>query len=151
VGVPGLEGFLEFLPGAAAPARFQRELEGVVELFADLFGSERLGLRLGTLDAPMCPRFHVDRVGVRLLCTYVGAGTEYLEDAEVRREGLGVAAPGGSVTEGAARPSAVVRQVAPFSVVLLKGEAWPDNEGRGAVHRSPPGDGRRLLLSVDGL
>jgi hypothetical protein len=38
--------------------------------------------------------------------------------------------------------------------VLLKGDAWPGNEGRGAVHRSPAvrgNDAKRVLLAIDPL
>ena len=35
-------------------------------------------MRLVSTSAPMCPRFHTDHVGVRLICTYVGPGTEWL-------------------------------------------------------------------------
>jgi hypothetical protein len=36
-------------------------------------------------------------------------------------------------------------------VLLLKGDAWPKNEGRGAIHRSPPDslNQRRVLLTLD--
>ena len=38
-------------------------------------------------------------------------------------------------------------------LVLLKGEAWPDNGGRGAVHRSPAVSDAtpRLVLTLDPL
>nr|WP_239015084.1 DUF1826 domain-containing protein [Archangium violaceum] len=137
VGDAELGGVLAPLPDSPGRERFRQELAGLVELYADLFGAERVGVRLGTLDAPMCPRFHVDRVGVRLLCTYTGAGTEYLDEADVQHSPLD------------ARPGAVTRRMAPFAVGLLKGEAWPGNEGHGAVHRSPPGSELRLLLSLD--
>jgi hypothetical protein len=37
-------------------------------------------------------------------------------------------------------------------VLVLKGELWPNNRGRGAIHRSPPIEGtgsRRLVLIID--
>ncbi|QRO00182.1 DUF1826 domain-containing protein [Archangium violaceum] len=149
VGDPALGGLLTPLPESPGRSRFQQELAGLVELYADLFGAERVGLRLGTFDAPMCPRFHVDRVGVRLLCTYAGPGTEYLEERDARRARLGAPVEGSGGTDDIAWPGAVTRHLAPFAVGLLKGETWPDNEGYGTIHRSPPGSERRLLLSVD--
>ncbi|WNG44226.1 DUF1826 domain-containing protein [Archangium minus] len=137
VGDAELGGVLAPLPDSPGRERFRQELAGLVELYADLFDAERVGLRLGTLDAPMCPRFHVDRVGVRLVCTYKGAGTEYLDEADVQHSPLD------------ARPGAVPRRMAPFAVGLLKGEAWPGNQGQGAVHRSPPGSELRMFLSLD--
>ena len=44
-----------------------------------------------------------------------------------------------------------IRQLTVGDVVLLKGESWHGNEGRGAVHRSPPmpSGAARLMLSLD--
>ncbi len=148
VGDTELGGLLLPLPEGPGLARFREEVAGLVELYADLFDAERVGLRLNVLEAPMCPRFHVDKVGVRLLCTYVGAGTDYVDEAEVRRARLGVPLVEGE-EDGAVRPGAGLWRMPAFSVGLLKGEAWPGNEGRGVVHRSPPGDERRMLLSID--
>jgi hypothetical protein len=38
-------------------------------------------------------------------------------------------------------------------VLLLKGDAWPKNDGKGAIHRSPPSSlsQRRVLLTLDPL
>lgn len=148
VGDEELGGLLALLPEGPGLELFREEVAGLVELYADLFDAERVGLRLNTLQAPMCPRFHVDKVGVRMLCTYVGAGTEYLEEADVRRARLGVPLEEGEA-DSTARPGGSILRMPAFSVGLLKGEAWPGHEGRGAVHRSPPGNERRMLLSVE--
>lgn len=148
VGDPELGGLLLPLPEGPGLEHFREEVTGLVELYAALFGAERVGLRLNTLQAPMCPRFHVDKVGVRLLCTYVGAGTDYVDEAEVRRARLGAPLEEGE-EDGSVRADAGLWRMPTFSVGLLKGEAWPGNEGRGAVHRSPPGNERRMLLSID--
>jgi hypothetical protein len=124
------------------------------ELLRDLTGSTELGLRLAVLEEAMCPRFHVDYVGVRLVCTYVGPATEFLATSEVDRCHLGHAPdkPADELT-GLLRPGGSVRRAANGDIVLLKGEAWPSNEGRGAVHRSPAASASapRLLLTIDAL
>ncbi|WP_426755010.1 DUF1826 domain-containing protein [Myxococcus sp. Y35] len=119
----------------------------LVRLYSDLLGATELGVRIHILDRDMCPRFHVDRVGVRLLCTYAGPATEWLENAHVVRSALGAT---GDVT----RPGASVHALERFDVALLKGESWPGNQGNGAVHRSPAISGsgrRRLFLSIEAL
>ena len=122
-------------------------------MFADLTGATRLGVRLVRLQQPMCPRFHTDFVGVRLLTTYCGAGTEWLADEDVDRRWLGHRSGGvADANSGLLRPGAVVQRVPEFAVALCKGEAWPGNAGRGAVHRSPAvGGSPRILLSIDVL
>jgi hypothetical protein len=128
---------------------WREDLEFLLRLYSDLLGAEEFGVRLTTLTRDMCPRFHVDRVGVRLLCTYAGPATEWLENLHVVRGALGA-----SGTGEVPRPGAPVQSLERFDVALLKGEAWPGNAGNGVVHRSPAiaKDGvRRLLLSIDAL
>lgn len=91
----------------------------------------------------MCPRFHVDHVPLRLLTTYAGAGSEWLEEGRLDRARLQV--------EHA--PVDNIRRLSAGEVAVLKGEKWLGNEGRGLIHRSPltPAGERRLLLSLDWL
>jgi hypothetical protein len=137
---------LAALPGTAEREAWCEDLHLLMQVYADLLGVRWLGVRLTTLDREMCPRFHVDRVGVRLLCTYAGPATEWLEDADVVRSGLG---PSGEVL----RPGGRVQRLERFDVALLKGEAWPRNLGHGVVHRSPglPPGQRRIMLSIDAV
>lgn len=114
----------------------------VVDMFACLFDIESIGIRMAVLDAAMCPKFHVDRVPCRLVCTYAGAGTEWHPNEQVRRFEDGTLEP---------LPEAKPQTLSMGDVALLKGEAWEGNEGRGLVHRSPSATGttRRLLLTLD--
>ncbi|MFB1479915.1 DUF1826 domain-containing protein [Corallococcus sp. RDP092CA] len=142
-----LRGWLPELPGGPLFDAWVEDLNFLLRLYVDLLGADALGVRLHTLARDMCPRFHVDRVGVRLLCTYAGPATEWLENAHVVRSALGV-------TGEVARPRAPIQSLERFDVALLKGEAWPGNTGNGAVHRSPAiaKDGtRRLLLSIEAI
>jgi hypothetical protein len=124
------------------------------ELLGDLTGSTELGVRLAVLGEAMCPRFHVDYVGLRLVCTYLGPTTEFLAASDVDRHHLGHAPdkPADELT-GLLRPGGSVRRAANGDIVLLKGEGWPGNEGRGAVHRSPEASPStpRLVLTIDAL
>ena len=42
-----------------------------------------VGVRLLTLNKPMCPRFHVDQIPCRLLITISGGGTEWIPNEDV--------------------------------------------------------------------
>lgn len=124
------------------------------EVLAELTGCELVGVRLARLEAAMCPRFHVDKVTVRVVSTFVGNGTEYLAEEDVDRRWLGHAALGASdEVSGLLRTGARVRRAEAGDVVLLKGEAWPNNAGRGAVHRSPAASSAspRLVMTLDPL
>jgi hypothetical protein len=140
---------LQALPGAEAWLSDEEYLAG---LFRDLFEADALGLRLRTLDKAMCPRFHVDRVPVRMVCAYGGPGTKWLPEDAMNREKLGHGACGmPDEDSGLILDPGAVRSMPTFAVGLLKGERWEGNEGRGAVHRSPrptPEQPRRLLLTL---
>lgn len=66
------------LPGYRA---FCKDVAQITAIYCDLFELDRVGLRLRTMDKAMCPKFHVDSVACRLVCTYGGIGTEWLEEA----------------------------------------------------------------------
>lgn len=142
---------LELDPGAAA--LWTEDIVHLCEAFADLVQAEDLMISLEGPAEATCPRFHVDRVGIRMLVTYAGPGSEWLAEADVDRRWLGEAGQGLPDEEnGVIREGGSARTVEPFSVTLLKGEAWPGADGFGAVHRSPdPAGAPRLLLRVDML
>ncbi|MBG8558445.1 DUF1826 domain-containing protein [Pseudomonas qingdaonensis] len=105
------------------------DVRWLVGAYACLLDARRVGLRLRALEGAMCPRFHVDHVPARLICTYAGPGSEWLT-----------------------APDAVqVEQLSTGDVAVLKGERWLGNEGQGLVHRSPavPAGQRRLMLTLD--
>ena len=125
-----------------------------VQVLVDLTGCESVGVRIALMPRPMCPRLHVDRVTLRLVVTYQGSGTEYVSNGHIDRRQLGHPASGTADEESGLLPSPdCVRRAGTYDVVLLKGEAWPDNVGRGAVHRSPPmsADSERLVMTLDPL
>lgn len=135
-------------------SRLAEEVHFWTDVLAELTGCEVVGVRLARLEAAMCPRFHVDKVTVRLVSTFLGRGTEYLDEQDVDRRWLGHAAVGASdEVSGLLRPGACVQRAQAGEVVLLKGEAWPENKGRGAVHRSPSASATspRLVMTLDPL
>jgi len=72
---------------------FVADVTWLVAAYTCLVGARRVGLRLRVLDGPMCPRFHVDNVPLRLLTTYVGPGSEWLPEAISPRRELHTAHP----------------------------------------------------------
>ena len=127
-------------------AGFIADVSWLVSAYACLLGAKRIGLRLRALDKAMCPRFHVDHVPVRLITTYAGIGSQWLEEGVMERRQLG---------QSQAEPTrgALIQQINAGEVALLKGEKWQGNEGAGLIHRSPalaPGE-RRLILTLDWL
>jgi len=138
---PGLEAFV------------WDDLRRLLPTFAAITGETRLVVRLDTVRDGMCEKLHADYVTLRMLCTYAGPGTQWVDAADVvygnlRRTDVPLEEANASIL----RHPAALRQVSPGDVLALKGEDWPGGAGRGAVHRSPPmGDSTppRLLLRID--
>lgn len=101
---------------------FRAELASLVEIYGELLGAERVGLRMFSGRSAMCPRFQVDKFGVRMACTYDGPGTEWLNHASARRDRLGHASRGltGERSELVLGP---IHRRRPFDIGFLKGEA----------------------------
>lgn len=139
---PPLTGLLAEAADLHGYAGFVADVTWLLEAYACLLGARRIGLRLRVLDGAMCPRFHVDHVPLRLLTTYAGVGSEWLEEGVIERSRLEQVPPVDKI-----------RRLQAGEVGLLKGEKWVGNEGAGLVHRSPQvcAGQRRLLLSLDWL
>jgi len=156
----GFQRLFTLVPGAARStmeeelAEFPRLADDIlswVDLVTDLTDAKLVGVRLTRATSAMCPRFHTDRVTVRLVTTYAGLGTEFVATQHADRGLLGHAAAGVPDEEsGLLLKPDCIRQADPFDVVFLKGEAWPGNAGRGAVHRSPEASpsAPRLVLTL---
>jgi hypothetical protein len=141
-GVPAIDTLP--VPTSVAHPALLRELAFLLELYGDLLGCEAIGLRIERLERAMCPGWHVDRTGIRLLCTWCGPGTQWLDDPRIDPQRL----------PGSAAGAPASGQAQPFDILLLKGSAWQGNAAGGAIHRSPalaPGSEPRILVALDAL
>ena len=126
---------------------WREDLLNIARIYFPLTRGRRVTMRLETTDQDGCPRFHTDRTHLRLLCTYLGPGTEWLRDDQADREAQLAGAPNSEIllTD---KPS----QLGRFWVGLLKGSAFPGNSLNGLIHRSPPSQGpgvTRVLFCLD--
>lgn len=110
------------------------------QVFEAELGSPCVDIKLEAVSGTTCPRWHIDKVFCRVLCTYVGPSTNYLPREAVMASHDRVWA--------ALEDAALAPQTG--DLLFLKGSLWA--EGHGAVHRSPPAcpDEMRLLLTIDG-
>ncbi|KIC07549.1 hypothetical protein RA19_23600 [Leisingera sp. ANG-M1] len=134
VGVDALEGCIQAACSlAGTPAGPERDmLAGDIAalgfLMSEIMETPLLHVRLEVVTTNACRRFHVDNMTARLLCTYLGAGTQ-------------LAQPGAE---------AAPLSVSSGSAVLLRGRRWPGKEQTALLHRSPPieGTGETRFLAV---
>ena len=145
-----------------AVAALERDICAVVSAFCAATGSASAVVAVSLLRRTLCSKYHVDHVPLRVMCTYLGAGTEVLsERASLAislasdRAGRGIGDVAKAIVGSAADAPGfnLKRRSRECELVLLKGEKWPGNAGRAIVHRSPIIDGCcgewRLCLKVD--
>lgn len=141
--------------GSRAPAASIRALAadvaGLSGLFSQIAKSIHPRVRLERVEDDGCAIFHADSLKVRLLCTYAGAGTEWLENTNVRRDELG--SRGRSIGDTNAAiiiDPAEVRHIPAWHVAVFTGRG---REGTPAlIHRSAPvstSTDYRLRLCID--
>lgn len=109
------------------------DIAALATVFAGLMDASFVKLRLDVVTANTCPKFHIDAITARLICTYRGTGTQY-----------------GASTNGEVPKT--VFTVPTSSPMVLRGSVWPQSPAKGVVHRSPPiaGTGEtRLVLVLD--
>lgn len=117
-----------------APTELAADVLWLARVFAAIARQEHVRIRLEGVTHDSCRRFHLDSVGLRLLCTYRGAGTQWTMC------GPDCAAP---------------HQVPACAVALLKGSRHDPPPPAGCLHRSPPvsrlpeNRRARLLLCID--
>jgi hypothetical protein len=141
---------LPSVPGRLFPARnaFAEELWHLIEGFATVAGTTTVRVALEVERGDRCCYFHTDRVGLRLLCTYMGPGTEWVPDEFADRSAL-CSGNNAAIVPDPRR----IERLAPFWIGLFKGDLHPDCRGGGCIHRSPTLGRRRnaarILLTID--
>ncbi len=132
------------LPAHSMRVSFIEDVALTIDMFSCLFELDQVGLRLLVLNKTMCPRFHADNVPCRLVTTYAGKGTEWLDSDGIDRSLLGTS------EESIAEHDAIQR-LSEGDIALLKGNGWEGNNGLGVIHRSPSlnDNETRLLLTLD--
>lgn len=104
--------------------------------YRGIMDTDRVQVRLERITGDACRCFHADHVAVRLISTYVGRGTQWLD-----QESAAALKKGGEVTP---------HQLGTGAVGLFKGRLLAPETA--IVHRSPPIAGKgeeRLLLVTD--
>lgn len=121
-------------PECAGRRALVNDILELSRLFCDVMSLHSLDLRLEVVTTNSCRKFHGDYVTARLITTYVGSGTQWLDEHDADRESRGL-------------EPLEINQLSAGDVGLFKGKLAAE---RPAIHRSPPieGSGERRLLLV---
>lgn len=120
-------------PPGAEQDTLASDVGALALIYCRIMKTQHVRIRLDVSGDVMCPKFHLDTVPARLLCTYRGNGTQYVpkvHQEDPRR----------------------IRNLRTGAVGLFRGEKWASEERCDLLHRSPvvtPEAGSRLLLAID--
>lgn len=150
-----LFGCLQQIIGSRAPTASIRSLAGDIArlsgLFSELANTIHPRVRVERVEDDGCAIFHADSLKIRLLCTYAGAGTEWLENSNVRRDELGSRGRSiGDTNAAIVIDPDEIRHISAWHAAVFTGRG---REGTPAlIHRSAPvstSSGYRLRLCID--
>ena len=119
-----------------ARAALIEDILALAEQYAEIMELNAVSVRLAVVTTDSCRKFHADYVKARLITTYVGTGTQWIDAADADRVARGE------------EPRAIQTMRA-GDVGLFKGKMWSESP---AIHRSPPIEGTdetRLILVLD--
>ena len=122
-------------PPAAWHAEIAADITALAAAFATIMDLSHVVIRLERVTGDACKRWHADYVSVRMICTYRGSGTQWIERSVESADAPAVETP---------------QSLAPGDVGLFKGRILTGEQA--IIHRSPPiaGTGEeRLLLVLD--
>ena len=109
--------------------------------FSALTAASAVDMTMSHSSKPNCPRFHSDYVSMRLICTLFGPGTQWLNHSDVAR------AKDGAIEQNYSTD--VIQQLPESCVGLFPGNAYISEKDCGVVHRSPPDEVDRILVTLD--
>tara|TARA_B110000977_G_scaffold166300_1_gene214100 strand:- start:4419 stop:5174 length:756 start_codon:yes stop_codon:yes gene_type:complete len=136
------------------------DITNVVKEYCAVANTPSAIVSLSLLRKTLCSKYHVDYVPLRVMVTYLGAGTEILSENSslaISMTSDRIGRQAGDIVKTIVGDGDNIfgqkKSAAECEVVLMKGEKWPGNVGRAIVHRSPAVDGCcgewRLCLKID--
>ncbi|CAM9811166.1 unnamed protein product [Sphacelaria rigidula] len=109
-----------------------------------------VSVKLELLERGKCPRFHLDKVPLRLICTYVGPSTEWVDGYGQREMDQNRSPP--SACNVKISGGREVRHANTGDLLIFRGkQPRAAADMRAVAHRSPDmdKDQRRLVLTID--
>ncbi|WP_299458536.1 DUF1826 domain-containing protein [uncultured Microscilla sp.] len=128
---------------------YQALIEDIYQLvwqFSQLVQQSHIKLYFAKIETSMCRLFHTDANELRLLCTYWGAGTQWVDNDNIHPRFCGASSNAERIKD-----LSKVLSVKTYDVAILKGALHDHIATNAIMHRSPPLDKNqcRLLLRLD--
>jgi hypothetical protein len=127
---------------------FINDIVELVKEFSQISKSKSIRVDLSFITNDQCRIFHTDIMDLRMLCTYYGEGTLWLENDNVNWKEYGCC----NEDEKLVKDVSKINQISTFDVALFKGALYPDTSINAVLHRSPQiekNKSERILLRLD--
>ncbi len=120
---------------------FLADIKYLSDSYKSATGFEKFYIRLQSVKEIQCPKFHRDFTNFRLVCTYFGAGMEWIPDE--------LADDLDSKEESELK--SITRKLNPFDVSIFKGVKKETAQVGALIHRSPHVHNpiNRIFLRID--
>lgn len=127
---------------------FLSDIDQLISVFLKTTKSYKVQFLLTVVNTNMCELFHTDINELRLLCTYKGKGTLWVENENVNWHEVNCC----KTNEALIIDQTLIHEAKPFEVLMLKGALHNFNHSKAIMHRSPTIEEtkqHRLLLRID--
>lgn len=129
------------------------DVKRLLDTYRSVTGAEAVQVSLVTVHTNKCRKFHADFKPLRMVCTYAGPGTEWVEDRSVNHDALLEPVHCFDTANARIVPRASsIEQARSGDVVMLKGALFSDKTVGAAIHRSPQIEGTgvsRIVVTLD--
>ncbi len=129
-------------------SELNKDLINLLKHFQAVTKINEMSFLLTKIDSDMCRKFHTDMNDLRLLCTYKGKGTLWLNEDNIKRDLL---YSNDTKNQGIINDQ-LINQVKTGAVAIFKGALYPKEGTQAAIHKSPSleaNNEQRLLLRID--
>ncbi|GAA0477741.1 hypothetical protein GCM10009096_19550 [Parasphingorhabdus litoris] len=123
-------------PKSVARACLAEDIMDLCQLFGEMIPHPKIEVRIELVTGNSCWKFHSDYVEMRLITTYIGRGTQWVDQNDTDRIADGL-------------EPLHINELEPGDVGLFKGKLKTNQP---VIHRSPPIEGtgeKRLLLVLN--
>lgn len=127
---------------------FLDDIQNMVNNFAEISNTNNIEIFFDIVKTTKCPKYHYDQNDLRLICTYKGQGTIWLNNDNFNFDKLGY-------TDNLQIPKDLskINTVNEYDIAILKGTKYSNSSYNAIVHKSPDlfqGE-KRLLLRLDSI
>lgn len=123
------------------------DIKNIAFEFSKIANTTEIELFFAITNKTTCPLFHIDNNFLRLICTYYGKGTLWLENDNINLDKIGC-----RNNDLIIKDKSKIRKTSSNDIIILKGSRYKNNSTHGVVHKSPEMVSEtRVILRIDSV